>query len=192
MTIAQDNAERMRWGSPGKSSSIIGAPRRAAAKEMDFAPASMCAQLTPAPAAEGSSERSAPAKPALAVYSMNRPFIRRTLWPLFLLPLLIAASCRSYIVQVTVENHTGGAVNLLEVDYPSASFGVDTLPAGAVYRYRLQLQDSGPITVQYTAGEKQQRKSTGPTVHEKQQGQIEIVLDPNGKTEFHPALNPPN
>lgn len=114
------------------------------------------------------------------------------LWTLLLTPLLLAASCQSYIVHVTVANRTGGVINLLEVDYPSASFGVDTLPAGAVYRYRLQLQDSGPIKVQYTAGEKQQYQSTGPTVHEKQQGEIEIDLYPKGVTEFHPSLNPPN
>jgi hypothetical protein len=110
---------------------------------------------------------------------------------MLLLPLLMAASCRSYIVHLTVVNHTGSTVNLLEVDYPNASFGVDTLPAGSVYHYRLQLQDSGHIKVQYTAGEKQQYTSTGPTLHERQQGDLEIILDPNGKTEFHPHLNPP-
>ncbi|HEV2134122.1 MAG TPA: hypothetical protein VGR47_07645 [Terracidiphilus sp.] len=112
------------------------------------------------------------------------------LWALFLLPLLIAASCQSYIVHVTVVNHTGSTVNLLEVDYPSASFGVDTLPAGAAYQYRVQLQDSGPIKVIYSAGEKKQFQSTGPTLHEKQQGDLEIILDPTGKTEFHPNLTP--
>jgi hypothetical protein len=117
--------------------------------------------------------------------------LKAPLWTLLLLPLLIAASCQSYIVRVTVVNHTGAAVNQLEVDYPSASFGVDTLAAGAVYHYRVQLQDRGPIKVQYTEGEKQQYKSTGPTVHEKQQGDLEIVLDPDGKTEFHPNLTPP-
>lgn len=93
---------------------------------------------------------------------------------------------------MTVVNHTGAAINQLEVDYPSASFGVDTLPNGAIYQYRLQLQDSGPVKVSYTEGEKQQFKSTGPILHEKQQGGLEIVLDPNGKTEFHPNLNPPS
>ena len=111
---------------------------------------------------------------------------------MLLLPLLMAASCRSYIVHVTVVNHTGGIVNQLEVDYPSASFGVDSLASGAVFHYRLQLQDSGPIRVSYTQGEKQQYKSTGPTLHERQKGDLEIVLDANGKTEFHPHLNPPS
>ncbi len=117
---------------------------------------------------------------------------RCTLWTFLLLPLLMAASCRSYIVHVTVVNHTGAAINLLEVDYPSASFGVDTLASGAEYHYHLQLEYHGPIKVQYTEGEKQQYTSTGPTVREGQHGQLEIVLDPNGKTEFHARLTPPN
>jgi hypothetical protein len=117
---------------------------------------------------------------------------RRAAWAVLLLPLLIAASCRTYIVNVTIENHTGGAVNLLEVDYPSASFGVDTIPPGAVYHYHLQLQDSGPIKISYMEGEKQKYTSTGPAVHQNQQGQLEIVLNANGKTEFHAQLAPPN
>ena len=102
----------------------------------------------------------------------------------------MAASCRTYIVDVTVENHTGGVVNQLEVDYPSASFGVDSLPDGAVYRYHLQLQDSGPVKVSYTEGEKRQYKSTGPTVHQGQHGRLEIILNPQGKTAYQPYLTP--
>ena len=113
-------------------------------------------------------------------------------WFVVLLPLLVAAACKSYIVHVTVVNQTGGMVNLLEVDYPSASFGVDTLPEGGVYHYHLQLQDSGPMKVKYTEGEKKQWQSTGPTLHQGQQGTMEIVLMPGGKTEFLPQLNPPS
>lgn len=122
---------------------------------------------------------------------MKRKVYLKIHWTVFLLPLLMAASCKNYIVGVTVENHTGGVVNLLEVDYPSASFGVDSLPDGAVYRYRVQLQESGPIKVMYTVA-KHQYQSTGPNVHEKQKGQLEIILNPNGRTEFHPELTPPN
>jgi hypothetical protein len=102
----------------------------------------------------------------------------------------MAASCRAYIVNVTVVNHTGGPVDLLEVDYPSASFGVDTLAPGAEYHYHLQLEDSGPFKVQYTEGKTREFKSTGPTAHQGQHGDLEIVLNPDGKTEFRPHLTP--
>ena len=122
---------------------------------------------------------------------MKRNARLKTTWAMLLLPLLMAASCRNYIVDVTVENRTGGAVNLLEVDYPSASFGVDALAPGAVFHYHVQLQGSGPIKVMYADSQKHQRQSTGPTLHQGQKGQLEIVLGPNGKSEFHPELNPP-
>lgn len=111
---------------------------------------------------------------------------------MLLLPLLMAASCRNYIVLVTVENRTGAVIDLLEVDYPSASFGVDALAAGAVFRYHVQLQDSGPIQVMYADTRKHQHQSTGPTLHQGQKGQLAIVLEPGGKIEFHPELTPPD
>lgn len=123
---------------------------------------------------------------------MKRKVCLKTAWAMLLLPLLMAASCRNYIVDVTVENRTGAAVNLLEVDYPSASFGVDSLAARAVFRYHVHLQDSGPLKVMYTDGQKHQHQSTGPTLHQGQKGQLQIVLAPDGKTEFHPQLTPPN
>jgi hypothetical protein len=49
-----------------------------------------------------------------------------------------------------VENRTGAAIELLEVDYPSASFGADTLASGADFHYRFQVRGSGPVKVQYT------------------------------------------
>ncbi len=116
----------------------------------------------------------------------------KNFWAALLLPLaFVLAGCKSPGVEITVLNHTGGTVNLLEVDYPSASFGVNSLPAGAVYHYRVRLQDSGPVQAQFTEGRTRQYKSTGPTVHEKQEGRIEIVLDPDGKIKFYPQLDPP-
>jgi hypothetical protein len=60
---------------------------------------------------------------------------------------LAAAGCHSYHIDTTVENRTGGAIQLLEVDYPSASFGADTLASGANFHYRIQLRGSGSLKV---------------------------------------------
>jgi hypothetical protein len=102
---------------------------------------------------------------------------------------LLAAGCKSPHVQITVVNHTGADVKLLEVDYPSASFGADTLGADSVYSYSVALQGEGPIKVQYTAPDRTQPQATGPTVTEGQAGKLEIVLLPQGKAEFHPELH---
>ncbi|MGB6192267.1 MAG: hypothetical protein WBF42_07365 [Terracidiphilus sp.] len=103
-----------------------------------------------------------------------------------------ASGCHSAQVDAFVENRTGAPIDLLEVDYPSASFGVDHLAAGATYHYRFQVRLSGPIKVQYNdSATHQLRQFTGPTVSEGQEGRFEIVLLPDGKAEFHPALAPP-
>lgn len=97
-------------------------------------------------------------------------------------------ACHSYHIDVTIVNHTGGAVSLLEVDYPSASFGVDTIVADGTYHYRFQTRDSGPIKVQYTAQNGHQVQIYGPTLYEKQEGSIDVILLSDGKAEFHPSL----
>jgi hypothetical protein len=104
--------------------------------------------------------------------------------------LTASTGCHSYHVDTTVENRTGAAIQLLEVDYPSASFGADTLAAGAVFHYRIQLQGSGPLKVQYTTGDGRSAQMTGPTLTERQEGKLQIVLLPGSKAEFHPDLTP--
>ena len=108
--------------------------------------------------------------------------------------LLIAATalaaCHSYHVDATVENRTGVPVQLLEVDYPSASFGADKLAPGEVYHYRIQLRGAGPLKVQFTPADGHQANINGPTVAERQEGSLRIVLLPAGKAEFQPHLTP--
>jgi hypothetical protein len=119
--------------------------------------------------------------------------IRRLILAALLIPAAtLAAGCHSYHVETTVENRTGTLVQLLEVDYPSASFGTDDLAPGAVYHYRIQLRGSGPLKVQYTEGDLRGKsvQLTGPTLTEKQEGKLAIVLLPAGKAEFHPNLTP--
>ena len=104
--------------------------------------------------------------------------------------LSLAAGCHSYHVDTTVENRSGTPIQQLEVDYPSASFGADKLAAGADFHYRIQLRGSGPIKVQYTSADGHPVQINGPAVAERQEGQLEIVLLPEGKADFHPQLTP--
>jgi hypothetical protein len=104
--------------------------------------------------------------------------------------MAILAGCHSAHVEVTVENRTGAAIRLLEVDYPNASFGADSLAMDATMHYRIQVQGSGPVKVQYNASDGRQPQVDGPTLAEHQEGRLEIILLPGGKAEFHPALSP--
>jgi len=78
---------------------------------------------------------------------------------------------------------------LLEVDYPSASFGKNALDAGADFRYRIQIIGSGQLKVLYTNADGKPVQILGPALAEGEEGRLEIVLLPEGKAEFHPTLS---
>jgi hypothetical protein len=121
---------------------------------------------------------------------IDRTFPKFVPSAILLITLSLFTACHSYHIEATVENRTGGTVTLLEVDYPSASFGADTLASDGVFHHRIQVRGSGPITVQYTGPHGRAVQVQGPDIYEQQEGSIEIVLLPNGKAEFHPALTP--
>jgi hypothetical protein len=104
--------------------------------------------------------------------------------------LLLLSGCHSYHIDSTIENRTGADIQLLEVDYPSASFGADRLASGAIFPYRFQVRGSGPLTLTYTTREGRQVHITGPSLFEHQQGQLQVVLLPGGKADFVPHLSP--
>jgi hypothetical protein len=116
-----------------------------------------------------------------------RRFARLGLVPGLSFAAVFLAGCHSAHVEVAVENRTGAPVRLLEVDYPSASFGSDELATGATMHYRIQVQGSGPVNVQYTANG-HQPQIQGPTLAERQEGTLDVVLLPQGKAEFRPHL----
>jgi hypothetical protein len=120
-----------------------------------------------------------------------RRFARRLLVPGISFAALFLGGCHSAHVEVAVENRTGAPVRLLEVDYPSASFGSDVLATGATMHYRIQVQGRGPVKVQYTAADGHQPQIQGPALAEHQEGTLEVVLLPEGKAEFHPQLSKP-
>ena len=114
----------------------------------------------------------------------------RAFFPGFGLALVVAlAACHSSHIDVAVENRTGAPIRLLEVDYPNASFGSDALADGATFHYRIQVQGSGQMKVQYTPGDGRQTQINGPSLGERQEGTMEIELLPAGKAEFHPHLS---
>ena len=90
------------------------------------------------------------------------------------------AGCKSPYISTTIVNNTGAPVTLVEVDYPSASFGRDVLAAGATFPYRFKIIGSGPTKVSWTDAAHHEHSSAGPDLHEGQQGQLAIALTPAG------------
>jgi hypothetical protein len=104
--------------------------------------------------------------------------------------LLPVSGCKSYWIAAHIENQTGQAVRELEVDYPTASFGTNLLAPGASMNYRFKIRGSGPITVGYTTPDGKTPHAEGLKLVEEQQGDLTILLLPQGKVEFQPRLKP--
>lgn len=104
--------------------------------------------------------------------------------------LAAAAGCKSHHVDITVENRTGAALQQVEIDYPSASFGANSMTPDAVLHYRVQLRGSGPVTAEYSLGGGKTVHVAGPALNENQNGTLHILLEPAGRAEFVPQLTP--
>lgn len=115
----------------------------------------------------------------------------RTTWisSATLFACLSLSGCRSPFVQTAIVNHSGGTVRLIEVDYPSASFGTQQIADGATYQYRFKIQDSGPVKITFTGADNSVCNSTGPTLNEGEQGSLTITLESGGKVTWTPELS---
>jgi len=117
--------------------------------------------------------------------------LRRGLWIATAgLPLLTATGCKSYWIDAEVENRTGQTIHELEVDYPTASFGANSIAPGNAMHYRLQIRGSGQVKVEYTFENGKTVHARGLNLQEHQSGRLLIELSPGGKVEFVPNLEP--
>jgi hypothetical protein len=105
-------------------------------------------------------------------------FTRRILATFAAASLLAATGCRSRYIEATVTNATASPVSLVEVDYPSASFGRESIPAGADYHYRFKVLGDGPTKVLWTDATHRDHTVPGPTLHEGDEGTLTVTLTP--------------
>jgi hypothetical protein len=116
---------------------------------------------------------------------------------LFTLYALAAAltltGCHSAFIDATISNHTAEPLSLIEVDYPSASFGTQTLAPGQDFHYRFKVLGSGATTVLWTDAVHRERKNSGPLLQEGDEGKLAILFDPDaGPTWSLQLLNRPS
>jgi uncharacterized membrane protein YhiD involved in acid resistance len=79
-------------------------------------------------------------------------------------------------VEADVKNDSGAAVSLVEMDYPSASFGVGSLAAGATYHYRFKILGSGTAKLMWTDAGRGEHTAAGPELHEGLQGTLTVTI----------------
>jgi hypothetical protein len=107
--------------------------------------------------------------------------LMRSLSALVVLTGLIAViGCHSPYVEATVSNRTGQPIELIEVDYPTASFGTENLADGSDFHYRFKVLGSGKTKLLYTDNAHKDHKADGPALTEGAEGSLKITITPTG------------
>ncbi|NYF80665.1 hypothetical protein [Granulicella arctica] len=94
--------------------------------------------------------------------------------------LLALTGCHSAIVEATISNRTAAPIPLIEVDYPSASFGTENLAPGKDFHYRFKILGDGPTKVVYTDQSQHEQHNDGPTLREGDEGHITVLFAQDG------------
>ncbi len=92
--------------------------------------------------------------------------------------------CHSPYVDADVVNRSGAPLSVVEVDYPSASFGTESLADGAEYHYRFKVQGSGGLKVLWTDAKQVDHTVNGPQLNEGVEGGLKIVIGPGGTVDW--------
>ena len=90
--------------------------------------------------------------------------------------LLAMSGCKSKYVAATVHNGSTETVHVLEVDYPSASFGTETLAPGADFHYRFKIQGDGNLKASWTDAQQHEVVVNGPKLNEGDEGSVLVTL----------------
>ncbi len=92
---------------------------------------------------------------------------------------LLIAGCHSHYIETTITNRTATPILLLEVDYPSASFGTENLAPGASFQYRFKVLGSGSTKLLYTDAAHHDHTANGPALSEGTEGTLLIDIQPD-------------
>ncbi len=94
--------------------------------------------------------------------------------------MLGVVGCHSAFIEATVVNRTEKPIALVEVDYPTASFGTQDLKPGAEYHYRFKVLGNGGTKVLWTDAAHQDHTAAGPELREGDEGRVTISFAASG------------
>ncbi len=101
----------------------------------------------------------------------------------------LLGGCHSAFVQSSVQNRTNSPLHLIEVDYPSASFGIEALGPNSTFQYRFKIQGSGNLKLSYTDASGKSHHFVGPEVKEGQEGNLIVAIGSADSVDWKPALS---
>jgi len=100
----------------------------------------------------------------------------------FIAPFIILtlAGCRSRVVKVNLINTSTAPIKTIIVDYPTATFGKDTLSPGATFSYVIKPLESGMLKIQFTDAKGAIHSYSGTTLHKNDDGVLDVNINQNG------------
>lgn len=104
----------------------------------------------------------------------------------FLLWIALAGcGLQSRMIQVTVTNTSSERISTVVVDYPEATFGINSLEPGKSFEYKIKPTGTGALKIEFHNAHGVDRVSPGPVIHKNDEGSIEIKLTQDGATVSH-------
>ena len=99
---------------------------------------------------------------------------------LFLLFTLLIGCMHSHVINITVTNTSAEKVSAIVIDYPEATFGINSLEPGKSFEYQIKPTATGTLKIQFSNAHGLNRVSTVPVVHKNDDGSIQIKLTQDG------------
>jgi hypothetical protein len=93
---------------------------------------------------------------------------------------LLIAGCHSAYIDATLSNRTDKTISLVELDYPSASFGTQSLAPGQDFHYRFKILGAGKMKLVYTDTTNLEHTVPGPQLGEGDEGSVTVTVQPSG------------
>jgi len=101
--------------------------------------------------------------------------------PLALAALAALGGCKSAWVQATVVNDEDTPVNLVEVNYPGGSFGVQNIAPHSTFHYRFHILTDEKMDVNFTDAAGHAQDVKGPELEPGEEGTLRIDIQAGDK-----------
>lgn len=103
-------------------------------------------------------------------------------WLLFSFLICFAASgcMHSHVIQVTVTNSSSEKISNITIDYPEATFGINSLDPGKSFQYKIKPSANGALKIEFLNARGTDHVAKGPEVHKGDEGSIILTLTQEG------------
>lgn len=95
--------------------------------------------------------------------------------------LAATCGCKSAWVQATVINDEDTPVNLVEVNYPGGTFGVQNIAPHSTFHYRFHILTNDKVEVDFTDAAGHTQDVKGPELEQGEEGTLRIDIQAGDK-----------